>query len=90
MKKKRERLEIIYDILHTIMVNRNKCKPTKILYKSNLSHQMMSQYLDFLIEKEFIIETPTEQSKEYSLQEKGFEYLEKYKIIKEFTSSFDL
>lgn len=90
MAKKRDRLEVIHDIAHTIMSNKNACNPTKILYKSNLSHQMMQQYFDFMIEKGFITMADDGKGKIYSLTDKGFEYLEKYKIIKEFTESFDL
>ncbi|HLD98553.1 MAG TPA: winged helix-turn-helix domain-containing protein, partial [Candidatus Nanoarchaeia archaeon] len=43
--KKRNKLEIIRDILNVIRSRNGKIKPTHILYKSNLSHQMMEEYL---------------------------------------------
>lgn len=90
MNKKRNRLEIIYDILRNIKDRDGKIKPTHILYKSNLSHQMMEDYMKELIEKDFIIEEKTKSGKTYSIRTRGYEYLEKYKLIVNFTTSFGL
>ena len=48
MSKKRDRLQVIYDILKAISLKNGQIKPTHILYKSNLSHQMMEEYLQFI------------------------------------------
>ena len=53
MAKKRERLEVIKDILMSIRQNKN-IKPTRLLYASNLSPQMFKEYINELIEKKFI------------------------------------
>ena len=90
MNRKRERLQVIYDILKTIREKDGKVKPTHILYKSNLSHQMMEEYLKELISKNFIIENKTNKGKTYSLTQKGFDYLSKYKFIVDFIDSFGL
>ena len=90
MSKKRDRLQVIYDILEVIRDIGENIKPTHILYKSNLSHQMMQQYLGELITKEFIIEKETKKGKTYSLTEKGFNYLKEYQQITRFVESFGL
>jgi len=90
MTKKRERLEVIYDILKAIEEKNGKIKPTHILYKSNLSHQRMEEYLKELIEGQFVIENSNGDNKTYSLTQKGFDYLNKYKTIIEFMDSFGL
>ena len=90
MGRKRERLEIIYDILSVIRKQRNECKPTHILYKSNLSHQMMNEYLKELIENGLVIENTIKNSKFYSLTDKGFGFLEKYAQAMEFVKGFGL
>jgi predicted transcriptional regulator len=90
MSKKRDRLQVIYDILEVIRDKGENIKPTHILYKSNLSHQMMQQYLGELITKEFIIEKETKKGKTYSLTEKGFNYLKEYQQITRFVESFGL
>jgi predicted transcriptional regulator len=90
MNKKRDRLQVIHDILRTIKDKNGKIKPTHILYKSNLSHQMMDEYMSELIEKKFISEEKIENSKTYSITQKGLEYLNQYKLIVNFVESFGL
>ena len=90
MNKKRNRLQIVHDILGVIKERSGKIKPTHILYKSNLSYQMMEEYLQELIEKNFIIEMKTKKGKTYSITEKGLKYLNEYKLIMSFTDSFGL
>lgn len=90
MTKKRTRLEVIRDILQVVRDRNGKIKPTHILYKSNLSHPMMEDYLKELIGKEFIVEHKGPQGKRYSITDKGLQYLAKYRSIMEFTQSFGL
>jgi predicted transcriptional regulator len=91
MVKKRERLEVIHDILKVIQDNRNSIKPTRLLYASNLSPQMFRDYVTELMEKEFIIETKDNKEKSFfALTDKGFAFLEKYKMIREFVENFGL
>ena len=96
MSRKRNRLEIIKDILVVIRDKSGKIKPTHILYKSNLSHQLMDEYLQELISKDFIVEQETikgkhkTKSKTYSITNKGLTFLDKYRTIVEFTESFGL
>lgn len=91
MTKKRDKLEIVNDILKTIRDKGNDVKPTHILYKSNLSHQMMTTYLNELIEKGFVKEIiDKKKRKRYSLTETGFSYLNDYYKIKSFVDSYGL
>ncbi len=88
--KKRNRLEVIRDILAVIKHKNGPIKPTHILYKSNLSYAMMEEYLEELLEKEFILEQKKEGRTTYSITDKGMRYLEKYRLIVEFSESFGL
>jgi predicted transcriptional regulator len=90
MNKRRDRLQVIHDILRTIKDRNGKIKPTHILYKSNLSHQMMAEYLNELMEKEFIVEEKTNEGKTYSITQKGQEYLNQYRLIVNFVGGFGL
>jgi predicted transcriptional regulator len=90
MAKKRNRLEIIRDILEVIRSKSGVIKPTHILYKSNLSYQMMEEYISELKRKGFIVEVKLKKGKSYAITEKGRNYLLKYGMIMEFTKSFGL
>ena len=90
MAKKRERLEVIRDILNSIKDNRN-IKPTRLLYSSNLSPQMFKDYINELLLKEFIkLDIDEKEKKTFSLTQKGYEFLEEYKIIENFVENFGL
>jgi predicted transcriptional regulator len=90
MEKKRNRLQIIHDILEVISTKNGKIKPTHILYKANLSHQLMSEILEDLKLKGFIEEISKDRSKTYKLTQKGFDYLKQYSLIQDFTTTFGL
>ena len=90
MTERRNKIEIISDILHVIYENNGKIKPTKILYKSNLSHTKMKTYLQELKEKNLINETEKENTKYYSITNGGIKFLEEYGRITEFMKSFGL
>lgn len=90
MNKKRNRLQIIRDILEVIRNKSGRIKPTHILYKSNLSHAMMEEYLKDLKTKEFIKVRKLGNSRTYLITEKGIRYLQDYALVSDFTSSFGL
>lgn len=91
MVQKRERLEVIYDVLKVIADNKNSIKPTPLLRFSNLNFNSFAVYEAELIEKDFVRVLEDNKGKKcYTLTDKGFNYLDKYKMIKEFISDFDL
>ena len=90
MAKKRERLEVIRDILIAIQDNRG-IKPTRLLYASNLSPQMFRDYVNELVKKNFIrFEEDSKGKKTISLTKKGSEFLQEYKVIENFVENFGL
>jgi len=91
MSRKRDRLEIILNILEAIRDKNNEAKPTHILYKSNLSSEMLKSYLKELIIKNLISEELDKKNKKcYSLTEKGFNYIDDFSVIKGFIDSYGL
>jgi len=91
IRRRRDRLEVIYDILNTIRDHHNSIKPTPLLRYSNLSSQSFSEYLNELLEKGFVKEITDEKEKKFfTLTDKGFRYLEKYKLILGFIEEFEL
>jgi predicted transcriptional regulator len=89
MAKKRERLEIIKDILRAIM-NKRSLKPTRLLYASNLSPQMFKDYVGELLSKGLIKEELIKKQKYFMLTKKGTEFIEQYKVIENFVQNFGL
>lgn len=90
MVRKRERLDIIKDILKVIRENR-QIKPTRLLYASNLSPQMFKDYINELISKDFIkLDIDKKEKKTFSLTKKGNEFLQEYKVIENFIENFGL
>ena len=89
MVKKRERLEVIKDILNVIRDSR-KIKPTRLLYASNLSPQMFKDYVDELLEKKFVKVEEEDGKKTFSITPKGNEFLQEYKVIERFVDNFGL
>ncbi len=91
MVKKRERLEVIRDILSVIRDSGKMIRPTRLLYSSNLSPQMFKDYMKELISKELVVEIEDKTGKKaFVLSNKGFEFLEKYRLIEEFVENFGL
>ena len=91
VKRKRERLEMIFDILTIIRNHQNSIKPTPLLRQSNLSSQSFTEYLNELLEKDLIKEITDENERKFlSLTDKGFKYLDKYKLILGFIEEFEL
>ena len=90
MAKKRERLEVIKDILRVVRENRS-IKPTRLLYSSNLSPQMFKEYVNELLKKGFIkMNDEGDNKKTFSITNKGNEFLQQYKVIENFVENFGL
>lgn len=91
VKMRRDRLEVIYDILKIIQEHHNSIKPTPLLRFSNLSSNSFKDYFKELKEKDLVKEIIDKKGKKFiTLTDNGFKYLEKYQTIKGFIKEFDL
>ncbi|MFW5746780.1 MAG: winged helix-turn-helix domain-containing protein [Nanoarchaeota archaeon] len=97
MAKKRERLEVVNDILVAIRNSKNGLGPTRLLYASNLSPQMFRDYIEELVDSGLIEEQEEEKRKKdkrarkiYVLKEDGYRFLERYEIFSSFVDSIGL
>lgn len=88
--KKRDRLEVIYDILNAIKNNRNSIRITPLIRKSNLSSKRFLKYYEELLETKLVQKIDSKNIKYTSLTEKGLAFIEKYKTIKTFVEDFGL
>ena len=96
MVARRSRLELIFDILLAIQNKGGVIKPTHLMYKSNLSHKLLNNYLEELIEKQLVnVEEHEHRKKKKStktveITDKGLSFLAEYRRMREFTDAFGL
>ncbi len=96
MTGRRSRLELISDILLAIQNKGGKIKPTHLLYKSNLSHKLLNNYLEELIQKELVkveeefLKKRKATAKTVVITEKGLNFLAEFRRMREFTDAFGL
>ncbi len=84
-------MDIINDMLLSIQGKGGKIKPTHLMYKANLSHKSLTDYIEELSTKELIKEVrSTEDNKYLILTDKGFEFISEFRRMKEFQESFGL
>ena len=90
MVKKRSRIDIIADMLSTIQEKGGRIKPTHLMYKANLSHKLMTSYLEELMSKELVQEITEKQYRYLTITDEGYKFIEKFKQMKDFKESFGL
>ena len=89
--KKRERLDIVFDLLCIIRDKNDNVKPTPLMRYANLSTKSFADYISFLEEKSFVKKKFDKNKRAfYSLEDKGFEFISRYQNIKGFIEDFDL
>ena len=87
--EQRSRLRIIYDILRVIG-EEEEARPTRIMYKANLSYDRLQKYLRELTRKGLIVEEKTEDRMVYRLTKKGFKALNEIRNIERLLESLGL
>ena len=90
MNNKRNKPEIILDILLAISNANNHIKVTHILRKANISHETFKKYSKELESKDYIKITEIKKQFFYSLTSKGYQQISKLKPLREFMKSFNL
>ena len=90
MSERRNQLEIIYDILEAIQNKGGLIRPTHLLYKSNLSHARMKEYIEQLTVKGMITLQERNGKPHYGITEQGSKFLVDYKKVRELTQAFGL
>jgi predicted transcriptional regulator len=86
---KRSRLEVYFDVLKAI--GEGVDKPTRIMYKANLSWNTLEDALSTLCSREFVVEKRVGSSRRYVLSSKGQNALEHFnKALENLTTSQNL
>ena len=90
MERKRERSDIVLDMLLSIQGRGGRIKPTHLMYKANLAHQQMKAYLEELVEKDFVRKVREKDYEYIIITDTGLKFVEKIAQMKEFERTFGL
>jgi predicted transcriptional regulator len=90
MNSRRTKMQIYIDILKTIRKENGRMRKTHIVYKANLTHSRLKEYLDFLISKEFIEEKTIENTSFFVITEKGLKFLNNIDKLRKISDAFGI
>jgi predicted transcriptional regulator len=90
MEKKRSRLDIVADMLATIAEKKGAIKPTHLMYKSNLAHGQMKQYLQYLEQRNCITRVKKGDQELITITDTGYSFLNKIREMREFEEGFGI
>ena len=90
MAERRNKFQIILDILSLLQRKGGKIKPTHILYGGNLSYNRLKKYLKELEDKNLIQQIHEKEKTFYIITDKGLNFLSEAKKIKQITDAFGL
>ncbi len=76
---KRSKFEIISEIL--LNCSNSGTNITRIVYKVNLNFRVAQQYLDYLVQNEFVEIIENGKKKKYMATKKGKEFVRKFREI---------
>ena len=90
MARKRDRISIIEDMLTSIQNKGGEIKHTHLMYKSNLSYNQMNSYLEELLQKDLVKKIKKKNYDYIIITDKGFEFVNKIREMKEFEKTFGI
>ncbi|RMF54441.1 transcriptional regulator [Candidatus Woesearchaeota archaeon] len=90
MARKRERSDIVLDMLLSIQEKGGRIKPTHLMYKANLAHKQMKTYLEELVEKNFVKKIKDNNYEYITITETGMKFVKTIRQMKEFEKTFGL
>lgn len=78
---RRSKVEVYCDVLYA--VGSGAEKPTHIMYKSNLSYNVLGEYIEKLSKKGLMVSEESNGKKRYHLSERGFGVLKQFLILRQ-------
>lgn len=88
--ERRNKFQIICDILFLLQRDTRGVKPTHILYKVNLSHTKLKEYIAELESKGLIYSTTEKNKTVFKITDKGLDFVSQINKINELKSAFGL
>ncbi len=86
--RKRDRIDIISDMLESIQNKGGEIKPTHLMYKANLAHRQLKSYLEELLEKHFIEKVQHKNNEYIIITDNGRQFIQKINEMKKFEDMF--
>jgi predicted transcriptional regulator len=81
--RRRDKVEIYADILKA---SKRRTSKTKIMLRADLNFKQTQRYLDVLTKKDLLTATREGRKSLFRISDKGTEYLNQYRKLKEFLS----
>lgn len=90
MNERRSKIQVVIDVLRVIGRENGKVKPTHILYKANLSHKLLKEHLNNLLQKGFIEVSIEKNHTFYQITDKGRKFVSEYRKVEKLAQAFGL
>jgi predicted transcriptional regulator len=90
MNSRRTKMQIYIDILKNLQKSNGRMIKTHIVYKANLTHSRLKEYLDFLLSKEFIEEKNNGNEIYFVITEKGLKFLNEINKLRKMSDAFGI
>jgi len=87
--QRRSKIQIVYDLLIAAK-QKGRIKPTHLLYKGNLSHLRLKEYIEDLIQKKLLAKVSDNGKNYYKITEQGIKFISDIEKMKEITEAFGL
>jgi predicted transcriptional regulator len=89
VNERRSTMQVVVDVLRVIE-RENSVKPTHILYKANLSHKLLKEYLNTLLQKGLIEVVIEKNHTYYKITDKGRNFMIEFRKIEKLAQVFGL
>jgi predicted transcriptional regulator len=83
-------MQVVIDVLRVIGRENGKVKPTHILYKANLSHKLLKEHLNSLLQKGFIEVSIEKNHTFYQITDRGRKFVSEYRKVEKLAQAFGL
>lgn len=83
-------MQVVVDILRAIDAQNGRAKPTHILYKSNLSHKLLKEYLNNLLQNKMIEVEIDGNRTFYKITKKGRDFIVEFRKVEKLSQAFGL
>jgi len=80
-------MDIIYSVLMAVRRSNPAALPTHIMYRSNLSYQLLGSYLEFLLVNGLIRSKTIDGKQLYDITDKGQQFIGTYERLRSILES---